>query len=146
MYKRLLSYLVVRLFRDDPADARIARQISWQKMQGDCFAALAMLVSGTGVLTFKIFAATNAAGADAVEVQAHADPTKADAAGDQLVLEIAGEEVISKLQAAGADLEGKEIHVSVQMDNDAANDINSIAYVFGKLRNPRAAATADIIA
>lgn len=140
-YDKLSSTLVVRTYADDPADATVARKIAWVPM-GKNFLALATLISGTGVLTFKIFAATDSSGSNATSVKAHADPTVADAAGDQVVLEVSQEEVRAALAAA--------THVSVEMDNDANTDINAVTYVMeGALGGGRFAysgLTADVIA
>jgi hypothetical protein len=119
-YDKLKSTLAVRTYADDPADATVARKIAWVPM-GKNFLALCTFISGTGVLTFKIFAAVDSNGTTPTLVKAHADPTPADAAGDQVHLEVSAEEV--KQALAGAQ------YVSVEMDNDAANDINAVTYV-----------------
>ena len=97
-----------------------------------------MLVSGTGVLTFRILAATDAAGTGSTEVVAHANPTQADAAGDTLVLECTAEQVKDVLKAA--------THVSVEVDMDATNDIAAVTYVFGRAKRQYSGLTADVIA
>ena len=145
-YNKLASMLRVLTFHDDVADARIARHIGWTAMDGECFLATCKFLSGTGVLAFKIFANTTAGAAGAVEVVAHSDPTPADAANDTLVLETHAEEILAKLKAADHDTDGKQIYVSVNMDNDAAADVNLITYVVGMLENPRDGATAEVIA
>lgn len=119
-YDKLKSKLACSMYLDDPADATVARHIGWVPM-GRSFLARCMLVSGTGVLTFKIFAATDASGSGATVVKAHPAPTDADAAGDILVLETSAEEV--KAALAGA------THVSVEMDNGAAGDVNIVDYI-----------------
>lgn len=140
-YDKLKSTLTVRTYADDPADATVARQIAWVPM-GKNFLALATLISGTGILTFKIFAAVDSSGTTPTVVKAHADPTVADAAGDQVHLEVSAEEV--KAALAGA------THVSVQMDNDVNSDINAVTYVMeGALVGGRFSykdLTADVIA
>lgn len=136
-YDHLQSNLAARTYCDDPADATVARYIAWVPMT-EQFMALAMLISGTGILTFKIFAATDDSGSGETEVKAHATPTLADAAGDQLVLETSAEEVLAALAAA--------THVSVQMDNDSAGDINAVTYIAAGARFKYAAMTADVIA
>ncbi len=140
-YDKLSSSLVVRNYADDPADATVARYIAWVPM-GKNFLALATLISGTGILTFKIFAATDSSGTGATVVKAHSDPTVADAANDQVMLEVSQEEVRAALAAS--------THVSVQMDNDTNTDINAVTYVMdGALAGGRfkyAALTADVIA
>jgi len=117
---KLKSQFLSRTYIHDPADATTAAYIAWVKM-GLNFLAKATLVSGTGVLTFKIFAATDDAGAGAVVVASHATPTTADAAGDQLVLEVSQEQVLAVLAHAS--------HVSVEMDCDAAGDIVAVDYL-----------------
>jgi hypothetical protein len=140
-YNHLKSRMVVRTYADDPADATVARKIAWVPM-GERFLALATLISGTGILTFKIFAGTDSSGAGATVVKAHADPTVADAVGDQVTLEVSAEEV--KAALAGA------THVSVEMDNDVNSDINAVTYVMdGALAGGRFqfdGLTADVIA
>lgn len=136
---KLQSSLAVRTYCDDPADATVARQVAWVPLANfDVFLAIATLISGTGILTFKIFAATDAAGSNPTVVKAHADPTVADAAGDQVVLEVSAPEVKNAL--AGA------THVSVQMDNDANTDINAVTYVRRASRHSYDGLTADVIA
>ena len=147
-YEKLTTTLKQTLLVDDPANATTLRFIGWQSMVGECFVARCLLVSGTGVLIFKIWAGVGSAPAatNRTEVLAHAAPTDADAAGDMLVLETHAEEILQKLQAAGIDTLGGRIHVSVQMDNDASGDVNAIDYTFGDLHNPKKGATADVIA
>ena len=147
-YNKLASRLRVLTFHDDPTSATVIRFINWTPMDGECFLATCKFLLGTGVLVFKIWAGTDSAPAagDRTEIVAHANPTQADAVNDLLVLETNAEEIISKLKAAGRDTDGKQIYVSVQMDNDHANDINLITYVIGELDNPRDGATKDVIA
>lgn len=140
-YDKLSSSLSARTYVHDPADATVATKIAWVPIS-KAFLALATLVSGTGILTFKIFAATSAAGAGATVVKAHSDPTDADAAGDQLVLEVDADQVKAALDGA--------THVAVEMDCDGANDIVAVTYIReGALAGGRfkyAALTADVIA
>src|SRR3990167_9961861 len=85
--EHIFSHNVIRTYNDDPADATVARYIAWVDMRDfDYFAAVVMFQSGTGVLTFKIFAATDSSGTSATEVKAHSAPTAADAAGGVVVL------------------------------------------------------------
>lgn len=135
---KLKARLAARLFHHDIADATVATKIGWVPM-GQSFMAIVQLASGTGLLTVKVFAATDGAGAGAVEVTAgaHADPTVADAAGDQVVVEVDQAQVQAALPGA--------THVSVEVDCDAAGDIADIAYIV----LPKVAKngnTADIIA
>ena len=140
-YDYIKSRFICRTYLDDPADATVARKIAWVEM-GLSFLALAQLISGTGVLTFKIFCADNSDGTGNVtSVKAHATPTTADAAGDMLHLEVSAEEV----HAASAT--GR--YVSVEMDNSAAGDVNDVTYIMhGALggRFSYANLTADVIA
>ena len=134
----LKSRLAARMFHHDPADATVATKIGWVPM-GLSFMAIVQFASGTGLLTVKVFAATDASGSGATEVTAgaHADPTVADAAGDQVVIEVSDEQV--KAALAGA------THVSIEVDADAAGDIADIAYIVEPFvaKNGN---TADIIA
>lgn len=132
---KLKSNFISRTYVDDPADATVARYIAWVKM-GQNFLAKVALVSGTGVLTFKIFAATDSSGAGATVVAAHATPTTADAAGDQLVLEVSQEQVLAALAHAS--------HVSVEMDCDTNTDICAVDYLM-EPHNAEDALTADVI-
>lgn len=133
-----------RVFVDDPADATVARYVSpdgagtfadmrnFQRLLVGC-----MLYTGTGVLTFKIFGAKTAAGGDAAVIIAHADPTPADAQGDTVWLEITAEQ----LRALGADFR----YVAVEIDNDAAGDVNVFAWEFADPRFPADELTDDYI-
>lgn len=134
---KLASRLAVRTYVHDPADATVAAKIAWVPMT-EGFLALATLVSGTGILTFKIFAATDSSGSNPTVVKAHADPTVADAAGDQVTLEVSAEDVHEKLALA--------THVSVEMDCDATNDIVAVTYVRSGHRFGGDGLTADVIA
>jgi len=133
---RLLARFLSRTYIHDIADATVATEIAWVKM-GLAFVAKATLVSGTGVLTFRIMAATDSSGTGSTVVVAHATPTTADAAGDQLVLEVSAEQVLAALASAS--------HVSVEIDNDHADDIMAIDYLMEGL-NAYDGLTADVIA
>lgn len=132
----LKSRFVSRTYIHDPADATVATKIAWVRM-GRQFLAKATLVSGTGVLTFKVFAATDSAGTGAIVVASHADPTVADAQGDQVVLEVDQAQVLAVLARAS--------HVSVEMDCDAAGDIVAVDYLI-EGHTAYDALTADVIA
>ena len=133
------SELLVKQYTHDPADATVATKIAWLAMKGyEWLLASAMLISGTGLLTFKIFAATSDAGAGALEVVAHADPTVADAAGDVVYLEVTAEQCKEVL--AGF------THVSVELDCDTNTDIAAVGYIFGGAHRKYAGLTADQIA
>lgn len=141
-YDHIKSRMACRTYIDNPVDATVARKIAWVPM-GKNFLALVAFVSGTGVLTFKIFCADESDGTGNVTaVVAHAGPTDADAEGDLLHLEVSAEQV----HAASAT--GK--YVAVEMDNDHADDINAVTYIMdGALVGGRfnyAALTADVIA
>ena len=136
-YNKLRSRLEIRNYLDDPADATVVRKIAWVPMSEN-FLALLTFVSGTAVVTFKIFAATDVSGTGAIVVRAHATPTQADAAGDQLVLEVSAEEVLAALPAA--------THVAVEVDNGAAGDINVVTYVRSGQRFIAYGLTVDVIA
>lgn len=132
----LKSKFLSRTYIHDPADATVATKVAWVAM-GLRALFKATLVSGTGILTFKVFAATDSAGTGATEVVAHATPTVADAAGDQLVLEIDADQVRAALARA--------THVSVEIDCDANTDIVSIEYLIEPYR-AYDALTGDVIA
>ena len=137
--EHLFSRHAMRTYVHDPADATVAAYIAWVDMRDfSHFAALAALVSGTGILTFKIFAATDSSGTSATLVKAHSDPTPADAAGDNVVLEVSVEQVRAVLSAAR--------YVSVEMDCDAAGDIVTVTYIRCASRHAYRALTADVIA
>jgi len=136
-YDHLQSTLAVRNYLDDPADATVARQIAWVPMS-EHFLALCTFLAGTGVLTFKIFAAEDGDGTNPTVVKAHAAPTDADAAGDLLILEVSAEEVHAALATA--------THVSVQMDNDTNTDTNLVTYVRCGFRFGGANQTVGVIA
>ena len=133
---KLKARFLSRTYVDDPADATVVRYIAWVKM-GQNFLAKATLVSGTGILTFKVFAATDSAGTSPTVVVAHATPTTADAAGDQLVLECSAEQVLAALASAS--------HVSVQLDCDTDTDICAVEYLM-EPHNAYDGLTADVIA
>lgn len=132
----LKSRFLSRTYIHNVADATVATKIAWVPM-GRRFLAKATLVSGTGLLTFKIFAATDSSGTGATVVEAHADPTVADAAGDQVVLEVDSAQVLAALARA--------THVSVEMDCDHADDIVAVEYLVEPHR-AYTALTADVIA
>jgi len=120
-YDKIKSTHLVKTFFDDNATAATVRKIGWVAM-GRNFLAQVAFGAGTGVLTFKIFAADFSDGTGNVtEVKAHAAPTAADAANDRLTLEVSAEEV----RAASATAK----YVSVEIDNDVDTDENAIVYV-----------------
>ena len=133
------SELKVKGYVHDITDATGATQIAWLPLKDfDWLLAAVTLVSGTGLLTVKIVAATDSSGTGAVEVIAHADPTVADAAGDVVYLDVSAEQVKEVL--AGA------THVSVELACDAAADIAAVTYIFGGALRKYAGLTADQIA
>jgi len=119
-YQRLKSRFQIKTFFDDDATAATARYIGWVEM-GKHFVAQVAFGAGTGILTFKIFAASDSDGTDATVVLAHAAPTDADAANDRLTLEVSAEQVLAALATA--------THVSVELDNDANSDENAVTYI-----------------
>lgn len=135
---KLKSELAARAYLHDPADATVATKIGYVPM-GESFMAIVMLIAGTGVLTVKVFAATDALGTGATEVAAgaHSDPTVADAAGDQVVVEVDQAQVQAALPGA--------THVTVEVDMDANTDTAAVFYVV-KPKVAKNANTADIIA
>lgn len=132
----LRSQFISRTYIFDPADATVATKIAWVAM-GVRALFKATLVSGTGILTFKVFAATDPSGTGVTVVVAHATPTTADAQGDQLVLSVDMAQVLNALPRAS--------HVSVEMDCSGANDIVAVEYL---VEPPYAkdGLTADVIA
>lgn len=132
---RLKARFLSRTYVFDPADATVATKIAWVAM-GLNFLAKATLVSGTAVVTFKIFAALDSSGGTPTVVAAHATPTTADAAGDQLVLEVDADQVLAALPRA--------THVSVEMDCSGAADIVAVDYLIEPFREYDAR-TADVI-
>jgi hypothetical protein len=137
MATKLTAQLAARTYIHNPTTATDAAKIAWVPMT-EFFMALAVLVSGTGILTFKIFAALDSSGTTPTAVKTHADPTVADAAGDQVVLECNAEEVLNALPGA--------THVSVEMDMDHADDIVAVTYIRDGHRFGGAGLTADVIA
>ncbi len=133
----LQSKLAARTYIHNPADATVATKLAWVPMTFQFFMALATFVSGTGVLTFKVFAATDGDGSNPTEVKAHATPTVADAEGDQLVLEVSAEEVLNALPLAS--------HVAVELDCDHADDIVAVTYIRAGGRFAYDSQTADVI-
>lgn len=119
-YQHIRSTFFSKGFIDDDATAATARKIGWTEM-GEHFLAHLTFRSGTGVLVFDIYCADNSDGTGNVTlVKAHAAPTAADAAGDELVLEVSAAEV----HAASAT--GRYVSVHVQNDDNA--DENDIHY------------------
>lgn len=136
---KILANVAQVTYIHNPADATVAANIAWVDMSlFGRFLATATLVSGTGVLTFRILASASAAGTNSVEVKAHAAPTDADAAGDMLVLECSSEE----LAALGTDLR----YVSVEMDCDHQDDIVAVTYTRMAPKFAYLNLTADVIA
>ena len=128
----------------NPADATVATKIGWVDMSlFETFLCAAMLVSGTGILTFKLYASESATGAGSpIEVKAHADPTVADAAGDMVVLELTSDELAKLGIATGVNLR----YVSAELDCDHADDIVAVSYIQGGPKFAYASLTADVIA
>lgn len=132
------------MYLHNPADATVATKIAWVDLSlFERILVSAMLVAGTGLLTFKLFASESASGAGTpVEVKAHADPTVADAAGDTVVLELTADE-LSKLGIAG----GVELrYISAEIDCDHADDIVAVTYTRMGPKFAYSGLTADVIA
>lgn len=128
-----------RTYIDDVAVATTEHDVAWVDMRDyGLFLASLALVSGTGVLTFKIKASATSTGTNPVEVKAHADATVADAQGDNLFLECSSQE----LAALGTDLR----YVSVVTDYDHADDIAAVTYTRMNPRFAKDGLTADVIA
>ena len=128
-----------KMYVHDPADATVATKIAWLPMKGyEWLLAAVALVSGTGLLTVKLFAAEDSSGTNATEIKSHADPTVADAAGDVVYIECTAEQV----KEAGANM----THVAVEVDCDASSDIAAVSYLFGGAHRKFAGQTADQIA
>lgn len=131
--------LAQRTYIHNVADATVATKIAWVDMSKfGQFLVDATLVSGTGILTFKLFASASSDGSSAVEVKAHADPTVADAAGDNVFLELSSDE----LSSVGTDLR----YVSAELDCDHADDIVAVTYTRSDPRFAYSGLTADVIA
>lgn len=127
-----------RTYIHNPADATVAAKIGWVDLAlFELFLVAAALVSGTGILTFKIFASAAADGSNPVEVKVHADPTGADAAGDNVFLECSAQE----LAALGEDLR----YVSAELDCDHADDIVAVTYTRMNPRFAYSGLTSDYI-
>lgn len=125
--EKLTSEICVTSALDNPADATVARNVTVLDMR-DYEKLLVHLtfVSGTGVLTFRLLASGSSTGADTpVLIRAHAAPTDADAAGDTLVLECTAEELAPLATATCV----HPRYVCVEVDNDHADDINSLVYI-----------------
>lgn len=128
-----------RSYIDNVTTATDEHDVAWVDMRDyGRFLASLMLISGTGVLTFKIKASATSTGTNPVEVKAHADATVADAAGDNLFLECTSNE-LAKL---GTDLR----YVSVVLDYDHADDIAAVTYTRMDPRFAQDGLTADVVA
>lgn len=131
---QLKSLLSCRTYDHDPADATVATKVAWVPM-GRRFLAIFKVTVGA-VVTFKIFAAVDSSGTTPTLVREHSAPTAADAAGDNLVLEIDETEVQAAL--AGA------THISVEIDMGTSTDEGSCTYIMEPRRQYKDM-TADVI-
>lgn len=124
---KLTSEVAQTMYVHNIADATVATKIAWVDMRGyEKILVGVTLVSGTGLLTVKLFASGSSTGADTpVVIRAHADPTVADAAGDVVYLECTAEE----LPALETSTCVRPRYVSVEVDCDHADDIVAISYV-----------------
>lgn len=132
----LQSRIAAKTYVHDPADATVATKLSWVPMTFESFLAILSVISGA-VVTFKIFAATDSSGTGATAVKAHSTPTTADAAGDNLVLEVSAEEVLNALPAAS--------HVAVEVDMNGSSDTAAVTYIRAGGRFTYDGQTADYI-
>lgn len=124
---KLRANQALRGYVHNPTTATDDQAVAWVDMSlFGAFLAQLTFLSGTGVLTFRIMASASSDGSSPVEVKAHAAPTAADAAGDQLTLECTSEE----LAVLGTNLR----YVAAQVDMDHADDI---AHVLYQRANPR---------
>jgi 4-diphosphocytidyl-2C-methyl-D-erythritol kinase len=125
--EKLSSEICVTSALDNPADATVARNVTVIDMRDyENLLVHCTFVSGTGVLTFRLLASGSSTGADTpVLIRAHAAPTVADAAGDTLVLECTAEEMAALATSTCV----HPRYVCVEMDNDHADDINSLVYI-----------------
>lgn len=133
------AQLLQKCYTHDPGDATTAAYIAWLPFKGfEWLMAAVGLVSGTGLLTVKLFAASDSSGTGATVIKSHSDPTVADAAGDVVYIECTVEMAKEVLSTA--------THVSVEVDCDSAGDIAFVSYVFGGAHREYSAKTADQIA
>jgi hypothetical protein len=133
-----------RTYLHDPADATVVTKIAWVDMAlFESILVAAMFISGTGILTFKLFASESSTGAGSpVEVKVHADPTVADAAGDMVVLELTSDELAKLGSDAGVDLR----YVSAELDCDHADDKVAVTYTRMRPKFAYSGLTGDAIA
>lgn len=124
---KLRCEMAVRTYIHNPTTATDDQAVAWVDMREFAnFMALLTLVSGTGVLTFRILASENADGSGSpIEVKAHAAPTAADAEDDQLCLECSANELAELGIATGVSLR----YVAVYADMDHADDICAVTYI-----------------
>lgn len=102
------------------------------------FWAIYMTTVGTGGITaFKIIAATDAAGAGAAVVVAHALGTNPDAVGDQVILECNVEQIREVLATA--------THVGVLINLVTSTDEGVVTFCRDEPQFPRSGLTADYI-
>lgn len=141
---KLAANLKQTAYLHDPADATVATKVGWVDMSlFESFLCAAVFISGTGLLTFKLFASESASGAGSpIEVKVHADPTVADAAGDVVFLELTSEELAKLGTATNVSLR----YVSAELDCDHADDKLAVIYTRGNPRFAYAGLTADVIA
>lgn len=123
----LKSKLYVKNYVHDIADATVATDIGWVDMSLYRRALIGVtLVSGTGLLTFKILGNSSSAGSGTdVELKVCSDPTDADAAGDTRWLEVSAEELAQEASDSGNGTR----YISANVDADHADDIFVVTYI-----------------
>lgn len=124
---KLRCELAVQTYIHNPTTATDDQAVAWVDMRDyGNFMAQLTLVSGTGVLTFRILASESSTGAGSpIEVKAHGAPTAADAEDDSLTLECSSNELAELGIATGVSLR----YVSVYADMDHADDIAAVTYI-----------------
>ena len=124
---KLTNEVAQTMYVHNIADATVATKIAWVDMRGyEKILVAVTLVSGTGLLTVKLFTSGSSTGADTpVVIRSHTDPTVADAAGDTVYLECTAEELPALASATCV----HPRYVSVEVDCDHADDIVAISYI-----------------
>lgn len=124
---KLTNEVAQTMYVHNVADATVATKIAWIDMRGyEKLLVAATLVSGTGLLTAKLYCSGSSTGADTpVLIRAHSDPTVADAAGDTVYLECTAEEIAALADATCV----RPRYVALELDCDHADDIVAVSYV-----------------
>lgn len=133
------AQLKQKMYFHDPADATVATKIAWLPFKGyEWLMAAVMVASAHALVTVKLFAAEDSSGTNATEINAHAAPTVADAAGDVVYIEC----TVEQLKEAGQNM----THVSVEVDMNSAAALAAVSYLFGGSHRQFAGQTSDQIA